>query len=187
MPLVQRTVCKCIQCGYEWLPKHRAGVWDCVTLPAKCANPKCMRRTWHAPFVVPRTCRKLQPVARGDCILAPSESMARTLRFRVLGTHLHGMTADSTCGDVLCFADKHVISRPWKNIKGTGKWTPLAEQIGALKVGASLDYPYDNSHSGKKRLRGGVQATYAGRLLRLQIRSQSGGVRITRMPDWGRK
>lgn len=31
--------CKCLRCGYEWLPKRSA-------IPARCANEKCKSPDW---------------------------------------------------------------------------------------------------------------------------------------------
>jgi len=130
-----------------------------------------------------------QPVCVGACTLAPTPSMARTMRFKELGVARGkqpvGTTVDVNCGNSLCYATKHVVLRRWKTFGG--KWHPLAAKVAALPVGGWFDLPdYPNDGASKSRLRGGVCACSAGRMLKFSTRSLStGGIRITRTGTWG--
>jgi hypothetical protein len=130
-----------------------------------------------------------EPVYVDGCTLAPTPSMARTMRFKQLGIARGrqpvGTTVDVNCGNPLCYAAEHVILRRWKSFGG--KWPPLAAKLARLPVGKHLDLPdYPSDQASRSRLRGGVSATAAGRLLRFSIhRLPAGGVRITRAGTWG--
>ena len=122
-----------------------------------------------------------EPVYVDGCTLAPTPSMARTMRFKQLGIARGrqpvGTTVDVNCGNPLCYAAKHVLLRRWKSFGG--KWPPLAAKVARLP-----DYPSDQAS--RSRLRGGVSAVAAGRMLRFSTQSlPTGGVRITRTGTWG--
>lgn len=122
------------------------------------------------------------------CIKASNPSMARTIRLKCLGIERGGLpkgyTVDATCGDDLCVAEWHVYLRPWKSYGG--KWTMLAQRLAVLPVGDYLDlekYPQDAGAI--SRLRGGVGATSAGRMLKISVHHlPKGGVRITRTSSY---
>jgi hypothetical protein len=130
-----------------------------------------------------------EPVYVDRCTLAPTPSMARTMRFKQLGIDRGkqpvGTTVDVNCGNPLYYAAEHVILRRWKSFGG--KWPPLAMKLARVPVGGHLDLPdYSNDPASRSRLRGGVCATAAGRMLRLSTQSLPlGGVRITRTGTWG--
>ena len=130
-----------------------------------------------------------EPVYMDGCTLAPTPSMARTMRFKQLGIARGrqpvGTTVDVSCGNPLCYAAEHVLLRRWKSFGG--KWPPLAVKLSRLPVGGHLDLPdYPNDQASRSRLRGGVSATTAGRMLRFSMQSlPTGGVRITRTGTWG--
>jgi hypothetical protein len=130
-----------------------------------------------------------EPVHVDGCTLAPTTSMARTMRFRELGVARGrqpvGTTVDVSCGNPLCYAAKHVLLRRWKSFGG--KWQPLATKLAGLPVGRSFDLPdYPSDAASRSRLRGGVGAVAAGRMLRFSTRSlPTGGIRITRTGTWG--
>lgn len=130
-----------------------------------------------------------EPVYVNGCTLAPTPSMARTMRFRELGIARGrqpvGTTVDVSCGNPLCYAAKHVLLRRWKSFGG--KWQPLATKLARLPVGGSFDLPdYPSDAASRSRLRGGVCASAAGRVLRFSTRSlPTGGIRITRTGTWG--
>ena len=130
-----------------------------------------------------------EPVYVDGCALAPTPSMARTMRFKQLGIARGkqpiGTTVDASCGNPLCFAAEHVMLRRWKSFGG--KWAPLATKLARLPVGGYLDLPdYPSDAASRSRLRGGVGASAAGRMLRFSTQSlPSGGVRITRTGTWG--
>jgi hypothetical protein len=130
-----------------------------------------------------------EPVYVDGCTLAPTPSMARTMRFKQLGIVRGGQpvgtTVDVSCGNPLCYGSGHVILRRWKSFGG--KWSPLAAKIARLLVGGHLDLPdYPNDHGSRSRLRGGLSAAAAGRMLRFATQSlPTGGVRITRTGTWG--
>jgi hypothetical protein len=111
------------------------------------------------------------------------------MRFKQLGISRGrqpvGTTVDASCGNPLCYAAEHVLLRRWKSFGG--KWPPLAAKIAKLTVGGHLDLPdYPNDQASRSRLRGGVSATTAGRMLRFSMQSlPAGGVRITRSGIWG--
>jgi len=129
-----------------------------------------------------------EPVYVDGCTLAPTPSMARTMRFRELGIvrgrQPVGTTVDVSCGNPLCYFAKHVVLRRWKSFGG--KWQPLATKLAKLAVGGSidlLDYPSDAAS--RNRLRGGVSACAAGRKLKFSTQSlPMGGIRITRTGTW---
>jgi hypothetical protein len=131
-----------------------------------------------------------EPVYVGDCTLAPTPSMARTMRFKALGIARGGQpggtTVDVNCGNPRCYAARHVVLRRWKSFGG--KWEPLATKLAGLPVGGSLDlrdYPSDSAS--RSRLRGGVSACAAGRMLKFSTRSlPGGGIRITRTGTWSK-
>src|SRR5271168_2150409 len=81
-----------------------------------------------------------EPVYKDGCTLAPTVSMARTMRFKQLGIakgkQPTGTTVDASCGNPLCFAAKHVLLRRWKSFGG--KWSPLAIKLAKLPVGGFL-------------------------------------------------
>jgi hypothetical protein len=130
-----------------------------------------------------------EPVYVGGCALAPTPSKARTMRFKELGIARGkqpvGTTVDVSCGNPLCYAAKHVILRRWKSFGG--KWQPLATKLAGLPVGRSFDLPdYPSDAASRSRLRGGVSACAAGRMLKFSTRSlPTGGIRITRTGTWG--
>jgi hypothetical protein len=130
-----------------------------------------------------------EPVHVDGCTLAPTASMARTMRFKQLGIARGrqpiGTTVDASCGNPLCYAAEHVLLRRWKSYGG--KWPPLAAKLARLPVGGHLDLPdYPSDQASRNRLRGGVSATAAGRMLRFTTQSlPTGGVRITRTGTWG--
>jgi hypothetical protein len=130
-----------------------------------------------------------EPVYLDRCTLAPTPSMARTMRFKQLGIARGrqpiGTTVDASCGNPLCYAAEHVLLRRWKSFGG--KWPPLAAKLARLPVGGSLVLPeYPSDAASRNRLRGGVNATAAGRLLLFSIHSlPAGGIRITRTGTWG--
>jgi hypothetical protein len=130
-----------------------------------------------------------EPVYADGCTLAPTPSMARTMRFKQLGIARGmqpvGTTVDVSCGNPLCYGAEHVILRRWKSFGG--KWPPLAMKLARLPVGGHLDLPdYPNDQASRNRLRGGVSATTTGRMLRFTTQSlPTGGVRITRTGTWG--
>jgi len=130
-----------------------------------------------------------EPVYLDGCTLAPTPSMARTMRFKQLGISKGrqpiGTTVDASCGNPLCYAAEHVLLRRWKSFGG--KWPPLAAKLARLPVGGSFALPeYPSDAASRNRLRGGVSATAAGRLLLFSIHSlPTGGVRITRTGTWG--
>jgi hypothetical protein len=137
-----------------------------------------------------------EPVYVDGCTLAPTASMARTMRFKQLGIAKGrqpvGTTVDVSCGNPLCYAAEHVLLRRWKSFGG--KWPPLAAKLARLQLGGHLDLPdYPNDQASRSRLRGGVSATTAGRMLRFSTQAlPTGGVRITRtgtggMADGGRQ
>jgi hypothetical protein len=125
-----------------------------------------------------------------DCTLAPTPSMARTMRFKALGVARGrqpvGTTVDVNCGNPLCYAAKHVVLRRWKSFGG--KWQPLATKLAGLPVGGSFDLPdYPSDAASRSRLRGGVSACGAGRMLKFSTQSLPlGGIRITRTGTWGK-
>src|SRR5271170_201516 len=84
-----------------------------------------------------------EPVYLDGCTLAPTISMARTMRFKQLGIakgkQPTGTTVDASCGNPLCYAAEHVLLRRWKSFGG--KWSPLATKLARLPVGGSLDLP----------------------------------------------
>jgi len=130
-----------------------------------------------------------EPVQEDECTLAPNPSMARTMRFRQLGIERGkqppGTTVDANCGNPLCYAAEHVVLRRWKSFGG--KWSPLAMKIAKLPVGGHLDLPdYPTDTASRNRLRGGVGASAAARLLKFSTQAlPKGGVRITRTGSWG--
>jgi hypothetical protein len=130
-----------------------------------------------------------EPVYADGCTLAPTPSMARTMRFRQLGIARGrqpvGTTVDASCGNPLCYAAEHALLRRWKSFGG--KWPPLAAKLARLPVGRHFDLPdYPSDQASRNRLRGGVGATSAGRMLRFSMQSlPAGGVRITRTGTWG--
>ena len=130
-----------------------------------------------------------EPVHVDGCTFAPTASTARTMRFKQLGIARGrqpvGTTVDASCGNPLCYAAEHVILRRWKSYGG--KWPPLAAKLATLPVGGHLDLPdYPHDQASRNRLRGGVGATTAGRILRFSMQSlPTGGVRITRTGTWG--
>src|SRR5271155_2902827 len=102
-----------------------------------------------------------EPVYKDGCTLAPTISMARTMRFRQLGIakgkQPTGTTVDASCGNPLCFASEHVLLRRWNSFGG--KWSPLSIKLARLPVGGFLDLPdYPNDEASRNRLRGGVGA-----------------------------
>lgn len=125
----------------------------------------------------------------GGCTLAPTPSMAGTMRFKELGVARGrqpvGTTVDVSCGNSLCYAAKHVVLRRWKSFGG--KWQPLATKLAGLPVGGSFDLPdYPSDAASRSRLRGGVGACAAGRMLKFSTRSlPTGGIRVTRTGTWG--
>ena len=130
------------------------------------------------------------------CTLAPTVSMARTMRFKQLGIakgkQPTGTTVDASCGNPQCFAAEHVLLRRWKSFGG--KWSPLAIKLAGLPVGGSLDLPdYPSDSAARSRLRGRLGASAAGRMVRFTTQSLStGGIRITRtgtrgVPEAGRE
>jgi hypothetical protein len=84
-----------------------------------------------------------EPVHVDGCTLAPTPSMARTMRFKQLGIARGrqpvGTTVDASCGNPLCYAAEHVLLRRWKSFGG--KWPPLATKLARLSVGGFLDLP----------------------------------------------
>jgi hypothetical protein len=109
-----------------------------------------------------------EPVYADGCALAPTVSMARTMRFKQLGIakgkQPTGTTVDASCGDPLCFAAEHVLLRRWKSFGG--KWSPLATKLARLPVG-------------------GLGASAAGRMVTFTTQSlPHGGIRITRRGTW---
>jgi hypothetical protein len=129
-----------------------------------------------------------EPVYADGCTLAPTISMARTMRFKQLGNakgkQPTGTTVDASCGNPLCFAAEHVMLRRSKSFGG--KWSPLATKLARLPVGGSLDLPdYPSDEASRNRLRGGVGASAAGRMVRFSTQSlPTGGIRITRTGTW---
>lgn len=130
-----------------------------------------------------------EPVYVDGCTLAPTPSMARTMRFKALGVvrgrQPVGTTVDVSCGNSLCYAAKHVLLRRWKNFGG--KWQQLATKLAGLPVGGSFDLPdYPSDAASRSRLWGGVSACAAGRMLQFSTRSlPTGGIRIMRTGTWG--
>jgi hypothetical protein len=130
-----------------------------------------------------------EPGKADVCSLASTPSMARTMRFKALGVARGkqpvGTTVDVSCGNPLCYAAKHVVLRRWKSFGG--KWQPLAIRLAGLSVGGSFDLPdYPSDSASRSRLRGGVSACAAGRILKFSTRSlPTGGIRITRTGTWG--
>jgi hypothetical protein len=130
-----------------------------------------------------------EPVHVNDCTLAPTPSMARTMRFKALGIPRGrqpvGTTVDVSCGNPLCYAAKHVVLRRWKSFGG--KWQPWATKLAGLPIGGSFDLPdYPRDTPSRNRLRGGVSACAAGRMLKFSTRSlPTGGIRVTRTGTWG--
>jgi hypothetical protein len=130
-----------------------------------------------------------EPAYLDGCTLAPTPSMARTMRFKELGVargrQPAGTTVDVSCGNSLCYAAKHVVLRRWKSFGG--KWQHLAAKLAGLPVGGSFDLPdYPSDAASRNRLRGGVSACAAGRMLKFSTRSlPTGGIRITRTGTWG--
>jgi hypothetical protein len=128
-------------------------------------------------------------IAHGGCALAPTPSMARTMRFKELGVargrQPAGTMVDVNSGNSLCYAAKHVVLRRWKSFGG--KWQPLATKLAGLPVGGSFDLQdYPSDAASRSRLRGGVSACAAGRMLKFSTRSlPTGGIRITRTGTWG--
>jgi len=129
-----------------------------------------------------------EPVSVDGCTLAPTISMARTMRFKQLGIakgkQPTGTTVDASCGNPLCFAAEHVLLRRWKSFGG--KWAPLATKLAKLPVGGFIDLPdYPSDTASRNRLRGGVGASAPGRMLRFSTQSlPTGGIRITRRGTW---
>jgi hypothetical protein len=129
-----------------------------------------------------------EPVYKDSCSLAPTISMARTMRFKQLGIakgkQPAGTTVDASCGNALCFAAEHVLLRRWKSFGG--KWAPLATKLAKLPVGGFIDLPdYPSDTASRSRLRGGVGASAPGRMLRFSTQSlPAGGIRITRTGTW---
>jgi hypothetical protein len=76
-----------------------------------------------------------EPVYADDCTLAPTISMARTMRFKqpgiAKGKQPTGTTVDASCGNPLCFATEHVMLRRWKSFGG--KWSPLATKLAGCR------------------------------------------------------
>src|ERR1035441_10483170 len=72
-----------------------------------------------------------EPVHVDGCTLAPTPSMARTMRFKQLGISRGrqpvGTTVDASCGNPLCYAAEHVLLRRWKSFGG--KWPPLGTKL----------------------------------------------------------
>jgi hypothetical protein len=130
-----------------------------------------------------------EPVYVDGCTLAPTVSMARTMRFKQLGIakgkQPTGTTVDASCGNPLCFAAEHVLLRRWKSFGG--KWSPLAIKLAKLPVGGFLDMPdYPTDSAARSRLRGGLGASAAGRMVQFTTQSlPTGGIRITRTGTWG--
>ena len=130
-----------------------------------------------------------EPVYADGCTLAPTPSMARTMRFKQLGIARGrqpvGTTVDVSCGNPLCYSAEHVLLRRWKSYGG--KWPPLAAKLARLPVDGHLDLPdYPNDQASRSRLRDGVSAAAAGRMLRFSTQSlPTGGIRITRTGTWG--
>ena len=129
-----------------------------------------------------------EPVHVDGCTLAPTPSMARTMRFKQLGIvkgkQPTGTTVDASCGNPLCYAANHVLLRRWKSFGG--KWSPLATKLASLPVGGYLDLPdYPSDEASRSRLRGGVGSSAAGRYLRFSTQAlPKGGIRITRTGTW---
>jgi hypothetical protein len=129
-----------------------------------------------------------EPVYVDVCTLAPTLSMARTMRFKELGVARGrqpvGTTVDVSCGNFLCYAAKHVVLRRWKSFGG--KWQPLATKLAGLPVGGSFDLPdYPSDAASRSRLRGGASACAADRMLKISTQSlPEGGIRITRAGTW---
>jgi hypothetical protein len=130
-----------------------------------------------------------EPVHVDGCTLAPTPSMARTMRLKELGVARGrqpvGTTVDVSCGNSLCYAAKHVVLRRWKSFGG--KWQSLATKLAGLPVGGSFDLPdYSSAAASRSRLRGGVSACAAGRMLKFSTQSlPTGGIRVTRTGRWG--
>jgi hypothetical protein len=130
-------------------------------------------------------------VTKKACVEAATPSIARKMRFRLIAqrgtSRQHGHTVDSLCGNPLCIRDEHVINRPWKAFTKPTKWGAYAEKLAALKVGKSFqiaDYPHSQTEISK--LRGGIGANRAARLVRFAVRRlpNSAGVRITKLGTW---
>jgi hypothetical protein len=100
-----------------------------------------------------------EPVYLDGCTLAPTISMARTMRFMQLGIakgkQPTGTTVDASCGNPLCFVAEHVLLRRWKSFGG--KWAPLATKLAKLPAGGLIDLPdYPSDRASRGRLRGAV-------------------------------
>jgi hypothetical protein len=131
-----------------------------------------------------------EPIYVDGCRLAPTPSMTRTMRLKELGisrgTQPLGTAVDVNCGNRLCYAADHVVLRRGKSFGG--EWQPLATKLASLRVGGSIDLPdYPSDAASRSRLRGGVSASAAGRMLKFSTQSlPSGGIRIRRTRTWGR-
>src|ERR1700722_15300967 len=130
------------------------------------------------------------PVFVDGCTLAPTPSMARTMRFKELGIvrgkQPSGTTVDVSCGNPLCYCANHVVLRRWKSFGG--RWQALATKLAGLPIGESIDLPdYPSDAASRSRLRGDVGACAAGRMLKFSTQSLAeGGIRITRTGTWGK-
>jgi hypothetical protein len=91
-----------------------------------------------------------EPVYADDCTLAPTISMARTMRFKqpgiAKGKQPTGTTVDASCGNPLCFATEHVMLRRWKSFGGIPQRRSIEEpaarrrgRFGCRPDGAVLD------------------------------------------------
>lgn len=73
-----------------------------------------------------------EPVYVDGCALAPTPSMARTMRFEQLGIvrgkQPTGTTVDVSCGNPLCFAAEHVMLRGGRALAGSGPLWPRSSR-----------------------------------------------------------
>jgi hypothetical protein len=78
-----------------------------------------------------------------SCVFVSTPSVAYRRRreiLRSLGKLPKGFTVDSLCGQELCVALQHIISRPWKQ-SGNGALSAYAERLAALKMDEWFDIP----------------------------------------------
>jgi hypothetical protein len=84
-----------------------------------------------------------EPVQQGDCTLAPTPSMARTMRFKQLGIAKGkqpvGTTVDVICGDPLCFSPDTQSCGSGRALVGSGRLWP--QRLQGCRSAAFLTCP----------------------------------------------
>lgn len=123
-----------------------------------------------------------------SCVLVSTPSLAYRRRREILrsqGRLQQGFTVDSVCGQELCVAPRHIVSRPWKQ-SGTGALTAFAEGLAALKMDEWFDIPdYPNDGASVASFRARLGSYKQCSLVKFLVRSlPSGGIRVIRVGTW---